>query len=108
MAGYLQIISARHTNPDAKEKSPVLALKTMRREAVDTFDAKLKGLKNTGCKMGEVEEHDLIPFEQSEAVSQVYRKCTGVDKAGHAVTLYLERFHVGGQAEERGIKTRHG
>ena len=42
MAGYLQIISARHANPDAKEKSPVLALKTMRREAVETFVRKAR------------------------------------------------------------------
>ncbi len=100
MAGYIQVVS-RVARPNDKGGSNVLAVKTFMRKARETFDAKVKVAKSAGCKFGEVEEFELVPFEISGKERQLVSRVVGTDKEGEPVTIILERFHVGGQLEAR-------
>ena len=46
---------------------------------------------------------ELPSFEQCGDDRQTMKECVGKDKEGNDVVFVLERFHVGGQAKERGI-----
>jgi len=106
MPGYLYAVSlvvAKDASAQQGKpmKSPVVTLETFKRKAVEAFEAKIVSLKKTGVKLGEVKEFDLVPYEQTEETRSRFKEVTGTDKDGKAVILFLERFRVGGQLEQR-------
>lgn len=102
MAGYNYLI-VKKGHLTATETSPVLEFHTFKRFAKEAYDTLVANRKKASYKLGDVVEYELPSFEQCGDERQVMKECSGKDKNGNEVTFVLERFHVGGQAKERGI-----
>lgn len=106
MAGYNYVISKKG-KLTGKETSPVIAFHTFKKFANDAFDTLVANRKkNSGFKLGDIVVYECPSFEQCGDDRQLMKSCVGKDKEGNDVEFILERFHVGGQAAERGIATK--
>ena len=106
MAGYNYVASkttSKFTAPTAAAPSPVVFFQTFKRFANEQFDEMITNRKKAGYKLGDIVEYELPSFEQCGDDRQTMKECVGKDKEGNDVVFVLERFHVGGQAKERGI-----
>lgn len=106
MSGYNYVASkltAKFQAPTVAVPSPVIFLQTFKRFANEQFDEMITNRKKAGYKLGDIVEYELPSFEQCGDDRQTMKECAGKDKEGHDVVFVLERFHVGGQAKERGI-----
>ena len=105
MAGY-NYVATKTGKLSVKEPSPIIFFETFKRTAIELFDSTVTNKKKAGYKLGEVSEYELPSFEACGDARQIMKECSGTDKEGNPVTFRLERFHVGGQAAERGIGSK--
>lgn len=107
MPGY-NYAGSKQGQASARGGSPVLFLLTFKRKALDAFDRAVVNARKSGADLGEVEAFVCLPFEQCNEVRQVMKRCSGRDKDGNPLMLFLERFHVGGQLAERRAEEAEG
>lgn len=107
MAGYNYVMTKQGA-ASAKGESPVVFFQTFKRIAIEQFETKVMNAKKAGAKLGDTEWYELVPYETSGNDRDVMAKASGKDKNGHDVVFFLERFHVGGQAAERGLNMGGG
>ncbi len=108
MAGYTYVatkLTSKFVPPTPTSPSPVQFFQTFKRFANEQFDTLIANRKKAGFKLDDIVEYELPSFEASGDERQTMKKCSGRDKEGNDVMFILERFHVGGQAAERGIAT---
>lgn len=106
MAGYNYIAtktSSKFVPPTPSSPSPVVFFETFKRFANEKFDTLITNRKKAGFKLEDIVEYELPSFEASGDERQTMKECKGKDKEGNDVMFILERFHVGGQAKDRGI-----
>lgn len=106
MSGYNYVwskLTSKFQAPTTAAPSPVIGLQTFKRFANEQFDEMITNRKKAGYKLGDIVEYELPSFEQCGDDRQTMKECVGKDKEGNDVVFVLERFHVGGQAKERGI-----